>query len=61
MGRRVLVALDIEKSFYSVDWTYKRAVLECKGFGPSFLTPLALVHTGPSGGLECCEAGLIIM
>lgn len=47
-GMQVVVALNIENTFDSVDWTNMLAVLECMGFGPSFLHYCCF--PGPSSG-----------
>lgn len=47
---RVLVLLDIEKAFDSVDWTYMATVLEVLGLGPNFLSWVKILCQIKLGG-----------
>lgn len=44
---RVLVKLDIEKAFDSVNWFYMSAVLEVIGFGPRFRNWIKILYKAP--------------
>lgn len=46
-GTRIVVSIDIEKAFDSVDWGYMLRVLEVMGFGRIFRQWIALLYSNP--------------
>lgn len=43
---KVIVSIDIEKAFDSVDWQYMLKVLEAMSFGPGFRRWIAMLYSG---------------
>lgn len=41
---RIVVSIDIEKAFNSVDWTYMFKVLEAMGFGPQYRRWISMLY-----------------
>lgn len=46
-GTRIIVPIDIEKAFDSIDWSYMLRVLEVMGFGSTFRRWIMLLYCNP--------------
>lgn len=47
MSPMVMVSIDIEKAFDSIDWQFMQVVLELMGFGPKFQRWITLLYSTP--------------
>lgn len=49
---RIMAALDIEKAFHSVAWSYMHKVLELMAFGPEFRNWVKLLYSSPTAQIK---------
>lgn len=48
----ILVFLDLEQAFDSVDWKYMTTVLEVLGFGPHFRKWIDIIYHSPNAAIK---------
>lgn len=53
---RIVVSIDIEKTFDSVDWNYMFRVLEIMGFGPQFRKWISMLYRNPKVAIRLGSA-----
>lgn len=51
---RIVVSIDIEKAFDSLDWHYMLVVLEKMGFGLTFRRWISLLYSNPRMAIRLC-------